>query len=149
VSRVGSLTRALWEHDKDLFARKDGYIVNIYRKNKRFFRGAVNESNFYVLQDSPDYVFSLTDTWTHKGIPIEWGIEVVLARVKAMDIWNHDTLFKEMEVENEKVDASTRRNFRNNLEGFLGDFRSQFAKATNDINTGTLNKKELRNGYCK
>jgi hypothetical protein len=54
---------------------------------------------------------------------------------------------------NEKVDQSKDRARLNNIEAFLKDWRRQFAKSTDSINTANLQKldrrKEIENGYRK
>lgn len=101
----------------------------------------------------PHYIFSLTDDWSPKGRPVEWGTEPILAHLKAIDLWNSGVGIEEVISHNEKVDASKDRDRMNNIEAFLKDWRRQFAKATDNVNTGTLKKidkrKEIENGYRK
>jgi SOS response regulatory protein OraA/RecX len=128
-TRVKSLTRALKAYDYKLFAqrRRDGVIC--------------------VMRDSelrlscPNFIMALTNNWTVEGRPVEWGIEVVINRLKAHDLWNNDTFVTNWLKEEEKETESRDKARRNSIESFLYDFRSQFAKATNDINTGNFDKK--------
>jgi len=101
----------------------------------------------------PHYVFSLTDNWTLTGKPVEWGSEPILARLKAMDLWNSGVGLEEMFEHNDKVELSKERARKNNIESFLLDFRRQFAKTFDGVNTANLKKidkrKEQENGYRK
>lgn len=101
----------------------------------------------------PHYIFSLTDDWSPKGRPVEWGTEPILAHLRAIDLWNSGVGIEEVIEHNEQVDESKDRARLNNIEAFLKDWRRQFAKTTDSINTGTLKKldrrKEIENGYRK
>jgi len=99
-------------------------------------RGAIH---LYSKQgNKTDYVFSLTDTWTINGEPRDWGIDPVLNRLRAHDLAHNPDLFKQLEQSQEKREKSKRRDFSNSVESFMYDFRDQFAKATNEINTSPL-----------
>lgn len=128
LTSVKSLTRALKSHDAALFAQetKPGR-VDVYRANRMFL-------------EPPHYVFSLTEDWTVNSRPVPWGIEVVVNRIKAHDLWRDDTFVDRLLETQEKREESEQRAFRNNVEGFLSDFRTQFHRATNGVNTSTLNK---------
>lgn len=115
--------------DKSLVALPNGNHVAIYENRN----GAMH------------LVFALTHNWQVTGYPVPWGIEVIQARIRAIDVWNNDDSFNKMLVHNERIDQSNEKDNLNNIESFLYDFRRQFAKATNDINTGTLEKKDRRN----
>lgn len=97
----------------------------------------------------PHLIFSLTDTWQPTGRPVDYGIDTVLNRLKAHDLWRDD-LFVERYIEQQKKDADSRERARDNsIESFLLDFRRQFARATDSINTANLNKiyKEDTHGH--
>lgn len=128
LTSVKALTRALKSHDAELFAQetKPGR-VDVYRANRMFMH-------------PPHYVFSLTEDWTVNSRPVPWGIDVVVNRIKAHDLWRDDQFVERLLKDQEKAAESEDRAFRNNVEGFLSEFRSQFHKATNGINTSTLNK---------
>lgn len=129
MGRVKEITRAVKGHDGCLYAQetKPGRI-DIYRKSK--FGGS-----------PPNFLFSLTDTWAPAGRPIPWGAEVVLNRLKAMDLWRDDTFVEQLIQDAEKQEKSKERAFKNTIESFLYDFRSEFHKATSDINTASMAKK--------
>lgn len=134
LTNVKSLTRALKAHDSLLFAQetKPGR-VDIYRASQ-------------FGSHPPHYVFSLTENWQASGQPVPWGIDVVVNRIKAHDLWRDDTFVERWIESHEKLEASKDRAFRNSVESFLYDFRGQFQRATNEINTSTLSKKESHYG---
>lgn len=127
-SRVRTLTRHLKAHDSQLYAacHKEGRI-DIYRKSS-------------YGESPPHLIFPLTDNWAVSGRPVEWGIEVILARINAMDLWRSDSVAEDLIKSYEKRSEAQERDRKNNMESFLYDFAPQFAKATNDINTSCLEK---------
>ena len=140
------VTRVVKEHDRELYAERShlGHI-NVYRKNKRFnpvcdFEGVL----CYSVVSSPDYVFSLTDTWTANGSPVDWGGEVVLARLKKHDLHTNEMLFKELDDGMQKVEKSKERDFNNKTEAWLADNHSKFKKAWSDVRVANLDKSEKR-----
>lgn len=140
MGRVTDMTRALKQHDSCLYAQETTLgRIDIYRKSQHG-------------DHSPHFVFALTDTWTPQGEPVPWGIDVVLNRLKAHDLWRDDTFVERWIKDHERHQESELRDFRNNVESFLYDFRSQFKKATGDINTSLLKKdfpeRNKNYGHC-
>lgn len=140
---IKRLERHVRRYDKSLCVLPCGNTVGIYAKGKTFVRYSYNGLDLFYSQPKYDLVFALTDNWSMSGQPIRWGSEVVLARLKAIDQWNNNPI-KDMEEAREKAEDSHWRDFSNNTEAFLKDFRRQFAKATTDINTSTLEKIDRR-----
>ena len=143
--RARRITRALQTYDSLLYAKNDCGTIRIYRKFKEVRREALNiYTPIFAVVRNDHLVMSLTDTWGSRGKPVDWGIEPIMARIKALDLWNSDNLSTKFFVDEDKEEISKRRDFRNNLESFLYDFRSQFARATNDVNTSLLSKFDKR-----
>lgn len=141
-----SYTRALKHYDPDLFASrtKDG-VACIFRRSKRYEPVCELEGTpLLVLIKDYQLVFPLTDTWTMKGEPRDWGIDYVLSRVKECDVLANQKLFDEMDEQNEKVDKIKKKDLKNEMESFWIDERRRFAKATDDILTHSLSKDEPR-----
>lgn len=124
-AKVGSLNKHLRFHDSELYAQRESNgVINVYRKAIPY----------------PHFIMSLTDTWNASGKPVDYGVEVVIARVKAHDLWNRSDMIDELIKDYEKSYESKERDRKNNIEAFLYDFRSQFKKAFNDVNTSNLKK---------
>ncbi len=138
MEKAKALTRYLKHYDGELFAVcNKPPRIDVYRQNRDRL-------------SPPHFIFSLTDDWTVSGSVVDWGVEPVLARLRAIDLWNSGMTADEVIDQHAKWKESKQKDFRNNVESFLGDFRRQFAKATDGINTSTLNKtyrKENSNGY--
>lgn len=131
-SSIKYMERELKNHDSSLFIQESrAGRFDIYRKSK-------------LGCNPPHFIFSLTDTWNPKGKPVPWGIDVVLNRIKAHDMWRDDTFIERWITEHKKDEESKGRAFKNSVESFLYDFRGQFHRATNEINTSLLDKKVIR-----
>jgi hypothetical protein len=137
--REHRLTKELKKHKSDLICKRgDDGKLHVYQE-----RG---------LEDV--LVCSLTDDWQTTGEPVEWGLLPILNRLKAHDLASdggHEfwSWFRD---QNRKVDESKERALKNSVESFLMDFRPQFAKATNDVNTANLaklDKRRIKDGSFK
>lgn len=133
--RTKRLSRELQSHDSMLYAQetRPGRL-DVYRKSS-------------LGCNPPHFIFSLTDDWTPTGRPVEWGIEVVINRIKAHDLWRDDSYVDSVIRENERSIERRERDYKNSVESFLWEFRSQFAKATDGVNTGTLSKTLPKGNY--
>lgn len=120
-------------YDKYLFAKREmNGAIHIHRKDPN------NSAAPYHM------VFALTDNWNARGKPRDWGLEVILARLRAMDLWRDETEVERINKQFEKTEQENERDLKNNIESFLKEFRRQFARATDGINTSTLEKKDRR-----
>lgn len=135
MERIKSLNRILKSYDRELYAQCTKLPrIDVYRRNRDGL-------------SAPHFVFALTDNWSVSGRPVEWGLEVVIQRLKAIDLWNNGETFEDLEKQYEKKAEQGQKNLKNDIESFLGEFRHQFARATDGINTGTMDKKTSRKGY--
>ena len=128
MGRVQEITRAVKSYDPCLYAQetKPGRI-DLYRKNRSGM-------------EPPHFLFSLTDSWQPDGTPVPWGVEPLMNRIRAMDLWRDDGFVENLIKEHEKEEEIRAKDRRNTTEEFLKDFRRQFSRATNDINTSNLEK---------
>lgn len=136
MTNIHELNRALKSYDSCLYAKiTHPPRVDIYRKSA-------------MACNPPHYIFSLTEDFKQSSPPVWMGIDVVLNRIKAIDIWRDDSIREKILQDQEKAIESKERDRRNSIESFLYDFRRQFAKATDGVNTSTLNKiyREESNG---
>ncbi len=128
MATLGSLNRSLKNYDSCLYAQETKFgRYDVYRKAS-------------LSCNPPHFLFSLTDDWKPTGRPIDYGTMVVLDRIKAHDLWRDDKFVENYIKNHEAQEESRDRDFRNNVESFLYDFRKDFQKATADINTSTINK---------
>lgn len=137
--RAYKITKELKKHKSDLFCKLgDDQKLHIYQE--RF--------------PEDIYVCSLTDNWNKNGEPCDWGILPIINKLKAHDMASDGGVeFWNMIVKDyEKNAESKRRDFDNSVESFLYEFRPQFARATNDVNTACLaklDKRRIRDGSIK
>lgn len=121
-----NLEKRLKGHDSLLFvqeAREGRY--DVYRKS---------ETGSHM----PHFIFSLTEDWTVNSRPTPYGIDTVLNRIKAHDLWRDDTFIERYIKQCEDMSEAKERSRKNSIESFLYDFRKQFARATESVNTGSL-----------
>ena len=144
-SVVRYYNKTIKEYDRELYAHRDeDGLVSIMRKRSRYITYDVDGTDLHVLTYSPDFIFAITDTWTKIGKPIPLGSDRVLNRLKEIDAWAKKDYLEQLDNQNEKVDESKQRDLRNNMEAMFSDGRKQFAKATNDILTHSLDKTEKK-----
>jgi len=143
--QVRRITKEVQRHDKNLFAKRSHTgKVQIFRKAKTYRKEVLDNCTLFYLVDAPQYVISLTDDWSGNGKNVEWGLEPIRQRLKAIDLWSNEQLFEEIMNQNEEVDVSNERNLKNNTENFLYEFRDQFKKTFNNVNTANLSKLDRR-----
>lgn len=154
MTRSDIITSWVKRYDSKLFCKHNGFGFDaplaLFRKGKKAEVFYYQGQTIVWVKDVDHLVFCLTDNWSIKGKPVDWGLEPIRARLVAMDLWNRHTFMDELEAQDEKDKASSQRAFKNTTESFLKDFRRQFARATNDVNTGNLakiDKRRLKNGY--
>ena len=145
-SRARQITAALKSYDYELYAKEDyNGVIRIYRKCKEMRSEWISyQVPLGVIVRNDHLVMSLTDTWGSRGQKVDWGILPIMARIKALDLWNSRNLSNEFFEQEEKDEISRERHMRNTTESFLYEFKDQFKKATNDINTSSLNKFDKR-----
>lgn len=85
----------------------------------------------------PHLVFALTDNWSVKGTPVEWGIEPIIAKLKECDSYQRN-IVEDLIKSYEKADRAKQREFRNNAEAFFSHERKRFAQAMDGINTSQI-----------
>lgn len=153
MTRARRITWELQKKDKDLFCLENeamGYL-QILRKSYQTRTVFINEHDVVTYPVMvPQLVLALTHDWTVKGRPVDWGLEPITRKLISIDCWNNveaDAL--KLEEVSEKVDQRKLRNFNNETEAFLKDFRPQFQKTFNDVNTSNLERIDRRrNGNC-
>lgn len=145
-ARIREINRALKFFDKDLFADNTRSFdrIDINRRKQRFLPYEVQGETLWVLAPLSERVICLTDNWVETGCPVDWGIEPILAKLRAIDLWNRTDWQEWFTKQAEEHDESKKRDRRNNIESFLLDNRRSFAQATEGYTTRTLINDHLR-----
>ncbi len=145
-AREWVLTKHLKAHDAELFCRKNDRagVYCVYRRAIRWDTYEWEGSFLRVSRPSRDLCFALTHNWQITGVPVDWGIEPVLERAKETHYSRNAEVTEELIRSYEKSEESRKRHFKSETEAFLLDFRRQFGRTFNDINTSTLAKVDSR-----
>ena len=126
--------------DSSLVARGEGERVNLYRKTRTLVPFEYQGQAYAYAKDTLSLVFSLSEDWTLRTPPRNWGIDKVLNRIRECDLWNADSPVSNIQKQQEKVDESAERARKNTFEAVASEYRSTFKKAFSEINTSTLDK---------
>lgn len=129
--RAERLTQVVRQYDKSLYVKRNPVAerLEVWRQDipRDLFGLALSR------RDSDQMVLTITDDWTIKGSPVDWGIEPILWKLKSMDSWRDDSYFDKMVKDRDKVDELKQRRMRNEIRAGAADIRKEIAKATNDI----------------
>lgn len=151
-SRIRLLTKHLKGWDRDLFAsRMEDGSIHISRYHTYWVPFEFDEKKFLYAKQCPVFVIALTDNWLVTGKPVDWGIEPLMRKIMEMDQWRDDSMYDNLVKDRERKEENRKREFRNNVKALAYDLRTEFAKATNDINTSLLaktDKRRLKDGHC-
>lgn len=144
-SRTRVLTKHLRRYDDKLYAKREQTgAIHVYRDGVGFYPFEWNGLNFKASFPSPDFVLALTDNWTVRGRPIEWGIEPLLHRIQKIDGWRNDHMADKLIEGYERRDMQKKKDLHNQNEAFFGDHHRQFKKAFSEINTSNM---DLKKGF--
>ena len=153
--RAYRITKEIQTLDRDLYCEKDSRgVMHIMRKALRWQDVDMGEeSSMKAVVSHPQHIFSLTRNWQLSGEPCDWGLEPIVRRIREIDSQNAEAIIHKMEEMAEEADRSKKRDFKNKTEDFLREFRPQFARAFNDVNTAnmdkTSDKRRLKDGNRK
>lgn len=145
MGRAERITQEIKLHDRLLYCerREEGKLC-IFREGKRVETYHMDcGSVLHFVRPTPHFVFALTDNWKMDGKPVEWGILPIMNRLRANDLWHRD-MASEIITNEENFKRSITRERQNTIESFLLDFRRQFAKTFDGVNTSTMEKKDSR-----
>jgi len=147
MGRLESLNRSLKNYDRELYAEwglPKGVMGNLMKITDAPLPSIHILRRNQAKPHEPHFIFALTEDWTARSPAREWGIEVVMNRVRAMDLWKDETVLDRFMKDSERIAESEKREQRNSIESFLLEFRKDFARATNHINTSLLPKTDKR-----
>lgn len=143
--REVQITRAVRKYDRELYARMgfEGRI-DIFRRCFGFETYSLDGGIvIQKLKEEPYRVLALTDTWNAWGKPVDWGIEPIMAKLKACDLWQRNVA-EETNAHNQKIDESQDRHLKSETEAYLKDNRRAMAKAWENVNTSGMDKRADR-----
>lgn len=142
-SRTDILTSHVRKIDPLLYCeREHNGMICVYRASKRVEFFMYEGKKYLYLVSAPNIILALTDNWSVRGNPVDWGIEPLIHRLQEIDCWNKGRTADDLIDDYEKMQESKDRHRMNTHEAFLRDKRSVFKKAFNEINTSNLNVKE-------
>jgi len=146
-SRLNRLTEFLRKYDRDLFAYRniEGKTLIMRKVNKDF-----------LIEDDDSLprsqmILALTEDWTGRTAPKDWGLEPIYQKLSSMDAWRDEQWLKKDQERREMRERDKERVRRNDIRARAADLRKDFARATNDINTSTLEKvdhRRMTDGNC-
>lgn len=145
--RIKRLTQELQKHDRSLFAKEtENGMVQVWRKADRWNAADLltEETGFSTpLQ----FITALTDNWKLDGKPVEHGIDPLMFKIRQMDSWQQGPQLEAMRKRREREDEDRKRQRNNENRAIAADLRKDFAKATNDFNTSSLDMTDARRKY--
>lgn len=143
--RTRRITKALQAHDLMLYCAKQNGVMCVFRKSHKWVTQRLSDSEYLrVLCFSPHFIFALTDNWRTTGVPCDWGIEPIMAKIRAGDLQHRDDLVAQFEKINEDIDRREENYRKGEAEAFASDVRSEFKKLGDNLNLSTVAKKDSR-----
>ncbi len=139
------IQNAIKEHDSKLFLNRN-YLgeIQIMRKSFKMVPHEIDGRIVYVQTPSPHYIMSLTEDWTGRTRPVDWGVEPIMRRLKEIDDWGSDSSFERMLRDNERIEERKKKSFASLTEDVALEWRKDFKKHTEDILTHSVDKKDPR-----
>jgi hypothetical protein len=137
------VTQVIKTHDSKLFCKRIEGKLCVFRQTSKWEHYLIDDQNYLFARSNPYFVFALTDNWRFDGNPVDHGLVPIVERLKAIDLWARD-IAGECEASLLKEEETNLRKRRSDNEAFLKDYRREFAKTFNDINTSSLAKKDKR-----
>jgi hypothetical protein len=142
--KVIRLNQELRRYDRSLFAQKQGSgMIQVWRKADKW---SASDLSYDETQSSNPmhFVLALTHNWTVSGQCVDWGLEPVMARIHEMDLWSKQSFLDDLRKQRDRAKAIREQSNRNEIRARASDMRKEFAEATNEINTSTLEKVDSR-----
>lgn len=130
---------------------RDGKLC-VFRKSQRIESYEIDGVMIQFVRPAPFFILALTEDWRMASRPVDWGIIPILFRLKEIDLWNRD-IAEEIIKQEEDGLRTKRKDFKNESEAFLKDYRSKFASTFNDVRVSNMENKDKRkigekNGSC-
>lgn len=145
MGRANQITRALKRFDRELYCAESGEgKLCVYRNSTRWETYQLDKDSYLrIAQPTPFFIFALTDDWKYTGRRVDRGILPILERLRMSDLQKRDMMREYIEAY-EKNEAASQKKRLSETEDFFKEIRPQFKKATSDINTSGLAKRDRR-----
>lgn len=144
--RLHRYNQELKAHDPLLVAVEVPAGIQVWRKAPNW-QASEFGSDLTGKSQPMQFITALTDNWKEDGTPVDRGIEPLIYRIRQMDTWQSGSKLKEMRERREREDQDRKRMRRNENRAIAADCRKEFAAATNDINTSTLDMSDRKTKY--
>lgn len=145
--RVNRITQELKKHDRTLKAiRTNTGMIQVWRTAESWRAADLIDGESDSSQPM-QFITALTDNWNVTGIPIDLGIDPLMWKIQEMDSWSKESMLDEMRRGRERAKEDRQRVRKNENRAIAYDLRKEFANATNEINTSTLEKIDKRRDY--
>lgn len=150
MTREERYTDELKKYDRNLYCRlePDGYF-KIYQKSKRVVHYDVDGVTIGFAIPDDKFICPLSDNWSMRGRPVEWGLLPLMQKIRSMDAMNKDAEMYKWKEQEDRIQAQKEKQLKNNAEAFASDFRASFAKEhayTLTHNLEKTDKRRLKNG---
>lgn len=146
-NREWVLTKHLKGHDRKLFCKRmRSGAYGVFRESVRWETFAYESGVLSYLRPADHFIFALTHDWRSDGKPVDWGIEPVLEKIKASDSHQRDIAAEAIE-SYERLKEKKAKQVSSNAEAFFSDYRREFARSTNHLNTSTMEKVDRRRNH--
>lgn len=132
--RASRLQKELRSYDPQLFVVKaSNGMLQVWRKPD-----SLNLANLYADErpKSAQLILPITDDWTLKGRPVEWGIDPILRKISSMDAWRDDSGYDKFVKRREQAEQERVRVRSNENRARANDLRKDIARVTNDYRMG-------------
>lgn len=150
MSRIDRITREVKKYDRHLYCALDGKgRPAIYRKGYKWTSFMYNDCVIHH-QIRDDYnVMTLTHDWSQRGQVVDWGLEPIMQRLRAIDCWQSDSEINAFEKTNEEYEAKKDRHLTNKTEDIAREMAPVFKKTFSDVNTASMAKLDNRRNRDK
>lgn len=158
MGRAERVTEYIKQHDRKLFCAPNAAgTLCIWRKVDRLETYDVDGLSITFALPDQHLVTYLTDTWTQKGTPVEWGLLPIMDRIREIDLWANEKMVHNLIKDYEKKAEEDRKARNDKHEEFSEILRDDFKHSFGDHIVGSLVdkekekkrqlRKEIKNGY--
>lgn len=142
--RERRIEQTIKRHDPKLFLNKNYKgELQIMRESYHYVPHDIGGITIQVSTALPHYIMSLTEDWSSRTAPVDWGLDPILRRLQEIDGWRDDP-FERLKKENEKVDEKKAKAFGSLSEDVAKEWRKEFKKHTSDLLTHSMGGKDPR-----